>query len=107
MRESIKIVGCSACLGRRKKRRHVAGVATYEQGHVGEIHPTPMSHGHVEEGKVHGEGEGKKNEGGLMEKLHRTNNSSSSSISCALNLFKSSDEEEDGKGEKKKKKKVD
>ncbi|GLJ19010.1 hypothetical protein SUGI_0340850 [Cryptomeria japonica] len=65
---------------------HVAGVTPHEQGHVGEAHPVPVSHGHVEEGKLHGEGEEKKQEGGLMAKLHRSNSSSSSS---------SSDEEED------------
>ncbi|GLJ19014.1 hypothetical protein SUGI_0341000 [Cryptomeria japonica] len=75
---------------------HMAGVTPHEQGHVGEAHPVPVSHGHVEEGKVHGEGVEKKQEGGLMAKLHRSNSSSSSS---------SSDEEEDEKGEKKKKKK--
>jgi hypothetical protein len=66
-------------------------------GHVGEVHPVPVSHGHghVEEGKLHGEGEEKKHEGGLTGKLHRNNSSSSSS---------SSDEEVDENGEKKKKK---
>ncbi|GLJ19011.1 hypothetical protein SUGI_0340940 [Cryptomeria japonica] len=60
---------------------HVAGVTPHEQEHIGEAHPVPVSHGHVEEGKLHGEGEEKKQEGGLMEKLHRSNSSSSSSIS--------------------------
>ncbi|KAH9320204.1 hypothetical protein KI387_021973 [Taxus chinensis] len=66
-------------------------------GHVGDVHhAAPVSQVHVEDPKLHGEGEKKPHQGGLKEKLHRSNSSSSSS---------SSDEEGGEKGEKKKKKK--
>ncbi|XP_059075497.1 dehydrin COR47-like [Cryptomeria japonica] len=92
--------GLFGMFGKKKEeethQQHGVDVDPHGHGHVGEAHPAPVSYGDVEGGKLHGEGEEKKHEGGHMGKLHRSNSSSSSS---------SSEEEEDQKGEKKKKKK--
>jgi len=91
--------GLFGMFGKKKEdethQQHGTAVDPHGHGHVGEAHPVPVSHGHVEGAKLYGEGEEKKHEGGHTGKLHRSNSSSSSSSS----------EEEDEKGEKKKKKK--
>ncbi|XP_057829700.2 dehydrin COR47 [Cryptomeria japonica] len=92
--------GLFGMFGKKKEeethQQHGTAVDPHGHGYVGEAHPVPVSHGHVEGGKLHGKGEEKKHEGGHTGKPHSSKSSSSSS---------SSDEEEDEKGEKKKKKK--
>ncbi|GLJ19018.1 hypothetical protein SUGI_0341050 [Cryptomeria japonica] len=91
--------GLFGMFGKKKEeethQQHGTAVDPHGHGYVGEAHPVPVSHGHVEGGKLHGKGEEKKHEGGHTGKPHSSKSSSSSS---------SSDEEEDENGEKKKKK---